>query len=72
MKDLALRSFTPHGIGRELVEPDEPCVALRSSRECYEDVGAQLVKSVVIVHFHIIARHCRTVTAANRVRSQKY
>jgi hypothetical protein len=31
-----------------------------------------LVKGVVIVHFHIIARHCRTVTAANRVRSQKY
>ena len=71
MNRAALSYVMPHRIGGKLLEPCEPYISLRAWREHFEDIRAQLLKHIMIVHGAIFARSARPVDSTNRVRSQR-
>jgi hypothetical protein len=69
MNGAAPSRSMPHGISRKLLKPFEPNISLRAGRKYFEDVRAQLLKRIMIVHGAIFARPLPPVDPANRVRS---
>jgi hypothetical protein len=59
----------PHGISGKILKPCEPYISLRARREHFEDIRAQLLERIMMVHGAIFARPNPPVDSANLVRS---
>jgi hypothetical protein len=69
MNGAALCCVVPHGIGGKLVKPCEPYISLRAWREHFEDIRAQLLERIMIVHGAIFPSPNQPVDSAIRVHS---
>ena len=61
----------PNGVSGKLLEPCEPYIPLWPRREHFENIRAQLLERIMIVHGVIFARLTPPVDSTNRVHSQR-
>ena len=61
----------PHGISGKLLKPCEPYIPLWPRREHFENIRAQLLERIMIVHGAIFARPDGSVDSTNRVHSYR-